>query len=515
MNLHEVFVFLLNFDDKLQQAFLMWLEKYPRLEQDSLVCIIVNASNYKFKQKVRKNNFDHKTIHKDRCRCEQYYKAVSEMTKFPYSIVGKCLNQRTYSPEAIPPDTIIQCSYAERVVAALAFHDVPITNTHKLQSTRFKTFPNYEKKTNTLTIYTLLTLLKKEDFNFYMLTSHLDVIEIATIYALLNGVITVRFIDNLLPNYCRSLRYIDNSIAKDTHRDVLCEIYDKFFNMDLRTQFPNVNYISMSLRPIRVCNKVPKESEIIQLGYVGERFVMHAINNQMHTMNDFAEYLGVYSHIAYPFEDDTDCVLECVKSKGQCFIVDVYVYRKILVYHESPRKRLQILGSIGIKDSSNVKIASVISNDDILRYMDISAELLHHGYHHLSYDSLIFRGNDNTIRKYVIPKPRINFSACGSITTEYITNANCDYGAKYSGYFLLVFENDRSWSLNVWENNSFIDVGRVSLPVSFFENHKKSNIIVKVSFNRITNKKIQEIVGIVKKKYKSIYNCLSMEDLVK
>jgi hypothetical protein len=235
----------------------------------------------------------------------------------------------------------------------------------------------------------------------------------------------------------------------------------------------------------------------------------------MHVMNDFGEYLGVYSqYVEYPFDEDADFIIECVKTKCGCFIVDVYVYNKILVYHEPPRTRTNILMTIAINKTSEIKAAPIISMGDIGKHQDISQDILKYGYHNLPYDSLVFRcNNNNTILKYYIKKPRLVFEKCGAIRVESLPNVDCGYGSRFCGYFLLKADND-SWSINVWSINSFVSVGRLSLPVSFFGN-KKNNFIVKVHFNLLVDNKLQNIVAVVPKKFKSIYNCLSLEDLVK
>lgn len=512
MNLHDVFLFLLHFDDKLPHTFLMWLDKYPKLEQDSFVCLIINSKTYKLKPKLRNKNFDHKTVHKPGCMCDHYYNILINMISFPCSIVGKCLGNRTYRTS---PATEEFSTYSEVVGAALSFHDIPIIKTQKLKTNRFKEFPRYKARPGKLTVYSLLTLLKKEDFNLFTLTRHLDVIEIALIYVLVNGAFSTRFVDNFLPNYCRTLRFIDNTIAKDNHRDILVEIYNKFFNIDLRTQFPTVNYVSMALRPIRVCSRVPSQSETIQLGYVGERFVMHVTTRKMHVMNDFGEYLGVYSqYTEHPFDDDAEFIIECVKTKTRCFVVDIYMYNKVLVYHESPRTRANILMGLAINKTSEIELAPLISMSDIGKHQDVSQDILKYGYRDLPYDSLVFRcNNSKVILKYYIKKPHIVFEKCGAVRTKYTPGVDCSYGSKFCGYFLLKAE-DNSWLIHVWSVNLFVSVGRLSLPVSFFGN-KKNNFIVKVYFNLIVDNKLQDIVAVVPKKFKSIYNCLSMEDLVK
>lgn len=489
----------------------MWLEKYPRLEQDSILCLIINDRSYKFKHKVRRNNFQHNITHKKNCKCEEYYKVVSQMTKFSYSIVGKCLNQRSYTNKLNyePTDT----TYIEKKIPLLLFHEMPHTTTNKLVTRRFQTFPSYEKQPNILTIYTLLTLLKTEDFNFQTLTKYLDVIEIATIYLLLNGIFTSRFIENLLPNYCRSLRYIDTIRSDNTHRDILTEIYAKFFNRDLRTQFPDINYISMSLRPIRLCRSIPEQPEIVQLGYIGERFVMHINNGSIHIMNDFGEYMGVYpEHIDYPFNLENNCIFECIKTKHICYIVDIYVHNKHLVYNKPPRVRSNILKSIEIQDTSTIKLAPLLNQDDVLTYMDISDELLNNGYNNLSYDSFIFRcKNENNISKFYIKKPRLKFNISGSVIAEKLSY-NYTYSSKYTGYFLLQSQGNKSWSINVWDSDRFTRVGTLPTQLSF--KTTKTNILAKIFFNSKKGTKVEEIENVIIKKYKSIYNCLSLEDLV-
>lgn len=512
MNLHEVFEFLLNFDEKIPHTFLLWLDKYPKLEQDSFVCIIQNAKNYKLKSKLRNKKFTHKTTHKNGCMCEHYYNILLNMVQFSFSNVGKCLDQRTY--EKVETITEEMTTYSETVCAPLLFNEIPHIKTTKLKTIRFREFVKYVIKPGTLTVYTLLTLLKKDDFNLYTLTSYLDVIEIAMIFVLVNGVFTSRFIEKFLPNYCRTLRFVDNSTVVDVNRDILTDIYEKFYNINIRTQFPSVNFISMGLRPIRMCGKIPSQSETIQLGYVGERFVMHAINGKLHIMNDFGEYLGVYSqYVKYPFEEESDFIFECVKTRRGCFIVDVYMSNKILLYHDSPRARADILSKVSINDDVDIKIAPLISTNNILQFLDIGQDILKHGPNNLLYDSLIFRCNNfNTILRYRIKKPQLVFEPCGTIRTESVSE-NCEYSSRYSGYFALKADKN-SYTINVWDKCVFVVVGRFLLPVSFFDN-KKSNFIVKVYFNFLVGTKLEGVVAVVPKKYKSMYNCLSMEDLVK
>jgi hypothetical protein len=511
MNLHDVFAFLLNFQESEPHSFLMWLEKYPKLEQDSLVCLTTKSRSYKLKEKIRNKNIDHKIAHQQECTCKHYYDILVKMNSFPFSMIGKCLGNRKYNNPFIP--TIEFSKYAEVVVKALSFQDVPHTKTLKLQTKRFRCFPKYEIKPGTLTVYKLLTLLKAENFNFFVLTQHLDVIEIALIYVLVDGAFSHRFIDNLLPNYCRTLRFVDTSIGIDTHRDILLDIYEKFSNVGLRKQFPDVNYISMALRPLQTSSQIPVHLETIQLGYIGERFVMHATSKKMYTMNDFGEYVGVYSqYIEYPFDDAADFIFECVKTRMCCYVVDIYAYNKTLVYNEPPRKRTDLLMNIIIKDTSEIRMAPLINPGDIARYLDLSQDILKYGTENLVYDSLIFRCNkNNAIIKYRINKPHIIFETCGSIRTD--SSIHSGYNARYSGYFLLKLEN-KYWTINVWCGNLFICVGKLSLPWSFFET-KKIKLMVKVSFNALTENKVDEIVAVVPKKFKSIYNCLSLEDLVK
>jgi hypothetical protein len=515
MNLHELFLFLLNFNEQIPQTFLLWLERYPKLEQDSLLCIILNGTNYKFKSKIRNKVFEHNLQHKADCRCKQYYNALSDIIKFPFSIVGKCLESRTYdTKENVVTDLIV---YSNIILDPLSLQAVPSTTTIKLGRKRFVKFPNYEKKNNTFTIYALLTLLKKEDFDFYKLTSYLDVIEVGIIYVLIQGVFTERFIDKFLPNYCRTLRYT-NAKNEPNYIDTLTEIYQKFYNVKLRKEFPSsLNYVSISLRQIKTHPQMQTDFETIQLGYVGERFVMHATTQKMHIMNDFGEYLGVYSqYVEYPFDDNADYVLECVKTRLCCYVVDVYMCNRKLLYNETPRVRADILSSIFLKESSqDFKISPLINPSEMLKYLDLSEHVLTHGYNRLIYDSLIFRNNySNQIIKYIIPKPRLVFDQSGAIRTEYIPGNNFEYRSKYAAYFLIKRFDKDIWSINAWNHYNFVEVGRTNLPMSFFENQKKNNM-VKVYWDSIKNERLHEIVGIVLKKYKSIFNCISLEDLVK
>lgn len=513
MNLHKLFLFLLNFNEQIPQSFLLWLERYPKLEQDSLVCIILNKSNYKLKSKIRNKVFEHNLQHKENCKCEQYYKALSKIINFSFSLVGKCLESRTFdTKEKSVTDHIV---YSNIILDPLLLQDDSSTTT-KLETNRFLKFPNYEKKNNTLTIYTLLTLLKKEDFDFYKLTSYLDVIEVGMIYILIHGVFTDRFIDKFLPNYCRTLRYTHGT-NEPNYVDTVTEIYEKFYNIKLRKEFPvSLNYVSFSLRQIKTRPQLQTEFETIQLGYVGERFVMHATTQKMHIMNDFGEYLGVYSqHLEYPFDDDADYVLECVKTRLCCYFVDVYMCNRKLFYNENPRVRADVLNSIFLKESSDFQIAPLINPSEMLKYLDLSEHVLAHGYNKLIYDSLIFRINcSNEIIKYIIPKPRLIFDQSGAIRTEYIPGSNFDYTSNYSAYFLVKRFPKDICSINAWNDYHFVDVGRTNLSQSFFD-YKRNHAMVKVYFNGIKNGRLHDIVGIVLKKYKSIYNCISLEDLVK
>lgn len=506
MDLHEVFVFLLNFDEKIPQTFLMWLDNYSKLEQDSFVSIVMDQKVFKMKQKIKKNNHDHKAIHMDGCQCNYYYQRVSDMVSFPYSLIGKCIKKQKIS---VQEDTKINCSYAETIIPARMFHECASREqTQKVYTRRFRVFPNYERKDNTINVYSLLTLLKREDFDFFSLTRYLDVIEIATIYLMVDGMFGIRFIENFLPIYCRSLRYVTGS--RDVNRNILSEIYDKFYNRNLRMKFPDTIYVSLSLRPIKVCKKVPSNFETIQLGYIGERFVMHVTKKKMYVMNDFGEYLGVYSQYEEsPFGDETDCVFECIDTSDLCYVVDIYVFNRISVYDELPRVRSTILMSINLNDSVKIKKAPFLN--DFSRYMDMSDLILNNGYNKLLYDSLIFRSADSSIKKYILPKNNLVFDVCGSIKTMGFGEG---FSSKYSGTFLVKFESDNSWSVNVWDRLSLVDVGRIDLPMSFFDNKKKF-FVVKVYFNCIIDNKIQEIVSIVKKKYKSVYNCISFCDLPK
>lgn len=506
MNFIDAFLFLTHFDPRIPQSFLLWLSLFPKTQQDAFLTIILKAKKLKLKPKLKCSFSGTMPIsHNNECECEKYYVQLNETVKFP-RIYGRCLGNFNFTE---PEPQFKLSTFCDYHVNALDFKNVQYVKTHNLKNNKlFRVFPDFVIRQRTLTMHAFLKLITTVDFDIMRLGECLNVVEVGMIYNLIyNEEITGKFVEKFLPTYCRSLRYVESS--GEEIEDILKIVYDKLLNRNLTVKFPNTSYISMALRPIKYVNELGGCNSVIQFGYVGERFVLHVYKNKLYVCNDYGEHMGVYSiNQKSPFNVGEDCVLECIRTKQICYLVDVYAKDRISLYDRDPYERAKILSKISVSSGLDFEIAPIISCNNIKKYMDLSDQIIKHGYD-LVYDSLIIRSTDfNYIGKYELKKFALQFDQFGIVCTSDVLYS---YSGKYEGYFLLKRSKNTTFSINIWNVYDFQVVGYVHIKSKFL-NGRLDNLIAKISFNSVHNNLINEITSIRIKKYKSIYNCIGIKE---
>lgn len=502
MNLYDIFLFYVNFDKKIPNSLLLWLCQYPRVQQDAFVSFIFNTCEYGLKSKVRMRSYDHALSHKSGCSCLTYYNMLSPLTPFPYSLIGRCIEREMPNKVNFVPQ---QCSFFEITVSPFNLCDVSAKQTVRptvVSSGRFKQFPPYEHVFGEFTAYSLLTLLRTRDFNFESLTSRMNVVEISVMLLLVNGMFTDSFLERFLPAYCRTLRVFGSDKCKDAKMNIVCEIYDKFFNRNIRAQFPCNSIPCLALINISVIDKIPTIDSgecVVQCGYVGQRFVLTASMKKLYVFNDFGESVGAYGQCS-PFDNKHNYIFECVEAGDVCYFVDIYAVNNTCILNMNINDRMLLLSSLEgiLQRCPRFKLACNVPQNDVTN-----------GFNFIKSKSMILRYT-NKVQEFKFVIPNLRFSVGGQMYVD--DTSNFDFQPRYVGYFLLKYISSNMWGLFVWDKLKFVCVGTFKHALKL---RRSKYYIVQVGFNCVTSSCLGGIVYIKHRKYASIYNCVNLEDIVR
>lgn len=511
MNLYQVFLFFFSFDQKLPQSLLLWLNQFPKIQQDAFVSFILNFSAFGLKAKVKNKQFDHKVIHSSDCKCYKYYVMFNSLVNFPYSIIGKCITEDVIFHK--DNNQVGDCKFFNEQINALDLES--FTRPHKLKTRsltpwRFRKFIQYEPKIKELTVYSLLTLMRTTNFDFMILTSKLDVIEISICILLATGkLFTEMFIERFLPIYCRSLRIFGVDKCKVDSFNMLNEIYDKIFNRNIREQFPKNSIPSLALLPIKEIHTLPlfNTNEFIkQVGYVGQRFVLSVCMNNLYVFNDYGESAGIYNQ-ASPFDIKDSFIFECVETSDYCYFVDIYVANNTYLLNYNINERMLVLKALEdkIKKCEKFKLGAVCLNSEF----NAECENVINGFNQIKSKSIILRYT-NYICEYKLNVPNLKFNELSGLSISH--ESLCGYVPKYSGYALLKYTSCEKWGLYVWHEYKFICIGTLEYK---FKLSKTSCRLVQVGFNCVNHGKLDEILYIRHCRYVSLLNCMDFNDIMK
>lgn len=483
MDLHDVFVFLMNYDTSVPELFWLWCNHYNSYDKFALVEMISkkhSKSNEMFKFPI---DYEYTTREHQNCVCVKYIKILKPLALEPACIV-RCLE---YDPKV--------CSDTEWLLSMkISYSDAELTvskkidtyNRHQKLSRRFKgnIMPEMFNGKGRLTVFGLYVCMNSEKFNFPGLHRNLDIIEI--------------YVLGILTKYRKYMVLKAGQIAKEPTRQ---------FKL---SPGGDIKFLTTNLVNARI-------------SYTGIKCIISCVDGICQTFDDYGKvaYCGVRKLSKLFATTKSTFKLECViqskrnvqRSAGKRMFDEIFIITRLVSWEnlnmsdasreEVERVTVQFLDVLRENNIKQFRLAAICSSTSAL------AEAYTKHCKIVGNNGVLFNGiydgaSSSTLR---FPIGHLHFNVGGEINFKFSTQ----HLSPFSAYFYLKLNKSTKCAQLYVFNKTHMCAFGGEIKITLYKFRYTKCTVVKVYFS--INKSDFLIHNIVYKPYVSVINVVDIASI--